>query len=191
MKFDFDFELKQHTYESVNTGLYAYDPHGIMRLVGNLPDQGYALVGEYVYAKAEQLDLEVVEADDNTLQLDFDTEEQWDTFISKLLPILLEFVSVNRVYLTESVNGNKHVYIKLKTPLPQTKRIAFQAALGSDPARELLALISEDHGKKPSVVLFEKSEATEVVFFATDGYQPQLTNGSDATTINWNVDDIA
>jgi hypothetical protein len=123
------------------------------------------------------LGLDLVKPDDQTLQLDFDSEEAYETFLNRGLPSLIGFIGIDRVLWTESMSGNKHVTIKLSESMPITERIAFQAALGSDPTRELLALIGDREGKRIPVCFFEKPDAVEVVIYATDGYIPQLTAG--------------
>lgn len=154
-----------------------YDPFELLKI--QFPDQQYTLNDQWVEDKASSLGLFVVRPDAFTLLLDFDSPEQWSKFLGDLLPTFIQFEEVERVHWTESANGNKHVYIRMKNALGIVERIAFQAALGSDPKRELLGLIGERNGKENATVLFEKEEAAEVVIFAMDGYQPLLTDGSD------------
>jgi hypothetical protein len=157
-----------------------YDPHDVLTTL--VPPKEYALDRNVAELKAKALGLTIVDADDYTLQLDFDSEEQYALFLSVRLPSLVEFVPVSRVWWTESKNGNKHVFVRLVTAMPALQRIALQATLGSDPTREFLCLMNELAGT-PKVLLFEKPDAAEIVVFATDGYQPQLTAGPDIKQI--------
>jgi hypothetical protein len=156
-----------------------YDPHHVApsQNEGVVAALEYSISVDFANKKAEALGLDIVLPDDNTLQLDFDTEGQWDTFLAMRLPILLQYVAVLRVWWTESNSGNKHVYIKLKEPMNFLQRVAYQAALGSDPTRELLSLARVQIGQGETTMLFEKPDAVEIVIYATDGYQPQLTDG--------------
>jgi hypothetical protein len=152
-----------------------YDPHGVDQ--GTFPPLEYALDRTKADDQAVKEGLLIVEADDYTLQLDFDSEEQWDAFINFRLGHLLTFKVVARVWWTASKSGNKHVYVKLLTPLDVTERIALQAAMGSDPTREFLNLMRVHNDTDKPVLLFEKPDVVEIVVYATDGYQPQSTAG--------------
>lgn len=160
-----------------------YDPsnfnptHKYRPFYAESEDVAYALSIEAGKKRAIKNGLLIVEPDDKTLQLDFDTTEQWNRFIGDRLSRFLQFFAVDRVWWTESKSRNKHVFIALSDPQPIQRRIALQAALGSDPTREFLSLMSVDACLVSPVVMFEKPEATEVVIYATDGYQPTLTAG--------------
>lgn len=157
-----------------------YDPHGVAPIDNEVAvmQMEYSISEDFANKKAEALGLNIVKPDDRTLQLDFDTEDQWDAFMTQRLTILLQYLDVERVWWTESHSGNKHVYIRLKQVMSFLKRIAYQAALGSDPTRELLSLARVQLGQGETTMMFEKPDAPEVVIYATDGYQPQLTAGT-------------
>lgn len=157
-----------------------YDPHGVLTTL--VPPKEYALDRKVAELKAKALGLTVVDADEYTLQLDFDSEEQFDLFLSIRLPSLVEFIPVSRVWWTESKNGNKHVFVRLVTAMDALQRIALQATLGSDPTREFLCLMNELAGT-PKILLFEKPDAVEIVLYASDGYQPQLGAGPEIKQI--------
>jgi hypothetical protein len=152
-----------------------YDPHGATNSI--IPPTEYALDRTHAYKEAERHGLDVVEADDYTLQLDMDRDEAFQMFIDFDLGRLISFLYVERVWWTESRGGNKHVYIRLTAPRTLPERIALQASLGSDPVREFLNLMRYNNGSEKPVLFFEKPNAPQVVIYATDGYQPQLGDG--------------
>ena len=133
-----------------------YDPHDVQPVGDDFGHFEYSISVDYAHTKAKNLRLNVVEPDDHTLQLDFDTPVQWDKFMEQRLPILLQYLNVARVWWTESVSGNKHVYVKLKEPMDFLSRVAYQAALGSDPTRELLSLARMHIGQGSTTMMFEK-----------------------------------
>jgi hypothetical protein len=176
---DFDYEPQK----KAKPGLY--DPHNVdpndIHYIGENGTE-YQLWQEGGKKQAVKDGLLIVEPDDKTLQLDFDTPEQWDKFLSHRLSWFLKFFPVVRVWWTASKSGNKHVYITLLEPQPLERRVALQAVLGSDPTREFLNLMRVFNGMTETgnlpVVLFETPEAVEIVIYATDGYQPALTAGT-------------
>lgn len=154
-----------------------YDLHHIEIAPVTVIPMEYALDRELATKEAKVLGLNVVEAEYDTLQLDFDTDEQWKLFIDERLPRLYVFMPIKRVWWTESKSGNKHVYVKLADEWPETTRIALQAALGSDPTREFLNVMRHNAEVESPILLFEKPDAVEHVIYATDGYQPSLAAG--------------
>lgn len=104
------------------------------------------------HLKALALGLLVVEADDFHVQVDLDTEYDKEHFFRKL--------NVHCPYphlLTASAGGNQHAYVKLPSPRPIEDRITLALALGSDKAREGLALVRVKKGQWP-LCLFETAE---------------------------------
>ncbi len=57
--------------------------------------------------------------------------------------------------ITKSKSGNTHIHLGLNKELDQGLRIALQAALGSDPVREALAVCRKREGSDTPCVLFE------------------------------------
>lgn len=93
--------------------------------------------------------LEVHLPDDDMLFIDIDNKDQLLVF-RRCYPIFARDVSVVETLATVSKSGiGIHVRIKMKGKLSHEERIAWQAALGSDPVRELLSMIryhnSDDH----------------------------------------------
>jgi hypothetical protein len=157
-----------------------YDPFDLNILRNQHDDDGipYTLSQDYAKKKATEKNLAINVPDAYTLQLDIDTDAAWELFIQRLAPTFIEHVNVARIWWTVSNGGNKHVYIRLKQRVTVYERIAFQAALGSDPMRELLSALRVRTGNSDMATLFfEKQNSPEIVIYSTDGYQPQLTSG--------------
>ncbi len=106
----------------------------------------------------------VIYPKNNELLIDLDTEEQVSQF-ERLITILSE--NYPELIVPQTIDGResysiswtskggepgKHVKITLSRDLSPIERIAFQAALGSDPVRELLSLIRlEKRDFKPTL----------------------------------------
>ena len=85
---------------------------------------------------AKDSGFEVIYADDNTLLLDLDTEEQEKWYYDNIKTFEKNF-PVEKTEEWVSKSGNKHIAITLKNPTPIELRIAMQAILGSDPIRNI------------------------------------------------------
>lgn len=88
--------------------------------------------------------LQFIPANPRMLQLDLDTHAALKLFLQQLpwfSCIMHESKQELRaVSLTRSRGGNWHAEIRLSKPLPVITRIALQAVMGSDRARELCNL---------------------------------------------------
>lgn len=120
-----------------------------------------AMTDQAMRESAASQNLDVLESNDMTLQLDIDSDASWERFKAawSLLKSLGRTTSranvVEQTYeLLTSKSGNRHVLVRLKEPLPVMERILLQAALGSDPDRELLCWAGARAGKQAPVVLF-------------------------------------
>lgn len=93
----------------------------------------------------------------NELQLDIDTEEQFATFL-RVYPALQrnEFPEASFI-VTESASGfpHRHIVVTLPCEVDMWQRIALQAALGSDPMRELLSALRLFRGDAIPTLLIE------------------------------------
>ena len=89
--------------------------------------------------EARKLGFDVIMGDNDHLLLDLDTPEQLAQYeIQKhMANDVYGLVEVSR---WNSINDHWHVLAKLKRPLEAAQRVAVQAALGSDPRREMLAV---------------------------------------------------
>jgi hypothetical protein len=113
--------------------------------------------------KAAELGLVAFLPAEDELQLDLDTEEDVRRF-DVAWPILSEHFPTARCFSTPSKSGDgQHVRIRVPFSLTTLQRIAFQAALGSDYKRELLAAIGEQLNIGIPTVLFETPAVAEVL----------------------------
>lgn len=90
------------------------------------------------------------------LFLDYDSSEAYERGL-ELLAIAIRESLVSDYFATVSPSGRGyHVRVSLQNPLESVhERIALQAALGSDPKRELLSLVCHADGcKDESVSVF-------------------------------------
>ena len=99
---------------------------------------------------------EVVYPQDNELQIDIDTQEQYRQFIQELFPILER--ELNGVIMKQTISKGglpgRHIYIRLPFKIDTFTRIALQASVGSDPKRELLSSIQAlNDDKKPTLLI--------------------------------------
>lgn len=90
----------------------------------------------------------------NELQLDIDYESQYNIY-RKLIWILEREYGNCPTVVTVSKNGGLHIYITLPFEVNDYERIAYQAALGSDPVRELLSLVRLHEGIEHPTLLAE------------------------------------
>ena len=90
-------------------------------------------------------------------QVDIDTEDQYEQFC-KGADIYERVTGEQLSYVvTESKSGlpKRHIRVTTGFPMDDVFRIALQAALGSDPIRELLSLIRVMHGVGDPTVFAE------------------------------------
>jgi hypothetical protein len=105
---------------------------------------------------------------EDELFIDCDTEEHFRIFIEnfdmlnrnllKLKPLNLGVEKRSCIEMWESKGGapGVHIIVQLPFNVDSTKRIAFQAALGSDPKRELLSLVRMENGDEFPTIFVEK-----------------------------------
>jgi hypothetical protein len=117
-------------------------------------------------------DWKVEAATDRTIQLDFDVP-----FECSFPQAFYSTLDIFRRMLTADINrpadaqnrtasyrklrskgGRQHVIIELSWDMPQTERIAWQAAFGSDNKREALSLLYAAHGQMAPVLLYSRKE---------------------------------
>lgn len=135
-----------------------------------------AYVESQLIADEENRDWEVVIASDMMLMLDFDTPEVPSTF-PESISILEQALKTQVTFtVTPSRSGNKHVIVHLPTPMDIIERIAWQAALKSDPKREALHLLALAKDEKNPIVLVMPKAKNLLADGGRDA-QPLLTEG--------------
>ncbi len=106
--------------------------------------------------KAKRLGLLLVEPKPDELFVDIDSRRAMDEFLNRLS----RFISVYKgttVQYTTSVGGNWHAYVTVPGwSFTMDQRVAMQAALGSDPLREMIAMKHHHEGYAYPSVFFEK-----------------------------------
>jgi hypothetical protein len=122
---------------------------------------------------AEKSNCDVIESDDRSIQLDLDNKaavdqvlECWSLFLETLAALNTPIESVSA--WTSRGGAGLNVNIRLATDLPAGTRIALQAALGSDPKRELLSIMRLGHGMENPSLLFRPRAAQVVTIAAAD-----------------------
>ena len=115
--------------------------------------EAQALIDEYDFVESREKYIArmreggyaVVYPTEYELQLDIDTQAQYDQFLT-LYPVLArEFATCSYVEWA-SKSGGIHICVRMPIELTNTQRLALQACLGSDPLRELLGLVRESYG---------------------------------------------
>lgn len=122
--------------------------------------------------------LEIVLPQPNQLQLDYDSPELPEWFERALniaaqafCPKLRDSISYT---VTESKSGNRHVTIDLPCDIDDLTRVAWQAALGSDPMRECLSLMSIRRNIANPSLLLEKKDKTVVAYGYAAPKRPEI-----------------
>lgn len=106
--------------------------------------------------KAARLGLDLVRPADDELFIDLDSSEMVAEFLEKLR-FFRDLYEVTSVQWTRSKGGNWHAYVRVRDVIfDRTERVALQAALGSDPAREMIAIMHLNVGYDYENVFFEK-----------------------------------
>jgi hypothetical protein len=117
-------------------------------------------VREDAVAKAARLGLLLVKPTDEQVFVDLDSLEQTTDFFGRW-PEFLKLWPLATYKMTPSTSGKPgrhHVIVTVSDlkPLADHERIALQAALGSDPLREMLAIYHGRAGYEHTSVFFEK-----------------------------------
>jgi hypothetical protein len=113
-----------------------------------------SLSSDAAIQQAEEKNCTILYADDRTLQIDIDTDEDYE-FFEKQVSRLREYMDLPATYdVLRSISGNRHILIQLPRPLPVKDRIMLQACLGSDRVREILSYARYRKGDPQPVLLF-------------------------------------
>ena len=105
-------------------------------------------------ANAKEAGLEVVYGNAFTLQLDLDSKAETEE-AKRMVRHFWDHLRVDRVVLTTSKSGNRHMFVSLKEPMDRPDRLYWQAALGSDKVREGLNWLWFRKGYWQECMLFE------------------------------------
>lgn len=112
---------------------------------------------EYV-ARMKEEGYKVCFPESNELFIDIDTKLHWETFLMQI-GIAERNLGENLVWsVSPSRNGGegRHVRVYMPFTMDDVGRIAWQAALGSDPVRELLSLVRVKRGDKNPTLFVER-----------------------------------
>lgn len=121
---------------------------------------------EYVLDKAKEKGLVSFFAQPNELFLDMDNPKHFlpnEDVVQFLQQLGAISESDGWLLVTISNGGNRHVYFKLEADYPESVRIAWQAALGSDPIKESISAIQASELMDAAIVLFETPVQAQLV----------------------------
>ena len=121
----------------------------------NLTPEDYEAASE----EAKAAGFDVLIANDYLLLLDLDNQNARNT-LAKSIELVDRMFGVIEVkeWVSKSGGEHSHASVALRDPLKQEARIALQAALGSDPTREILSLIRLRNGVVEPSRLFKVRE---------------------------------
>lgn len=115
-------------------------------------------------AVSSKLGLFVVIPQDDELVLDIDAGMQVNERVYQVLvddSYLFDHHGLERLH-TVSKSNNLHVYLKLRCEFGPGERIAMQAALGSDPMKEMLSALTLQSSKVP-IAMFETDASVRLI----------------------------
>lgn len=102
---------------------------------------------------------------DNELQIDIDSDEQYQLFQSQFSIFRREMEVVHpmkpialTMWASRSGLPKRHILITLPIGVTNSERIALQAALGSDPIRELLSMMRYFKGYEHPTLFCERGD---------------------------------
>lgn len=110
---------------------------------------------EYI-AKMQAEGYRIVYPAPDELQIDMDTDEHFETFKHQVKILIREYPNIEYT-INPSKNGlpGRHATIKMPFPMQNEERIAWQAAMGSDPIRELISLMRIKRGDNYPTIFVE------------------------------------
>lgn len=92
----------------------------------------------------------------NELQIDIDEQSHYLTYLTNIKILQREFPDIKIEEHTSRGGSGKHVSILMPFDLTNVERIAWQAAMGSDPMREILSLIRDYRGDEFPTLFVER-----------------------------------
>lgn len=111
---------------------------------------------------ADKNGLDILVPDEDELQIDIDTEEQYQQFLKAVENLnYMIMCPFNIVHNEPSKSGlpRRHIVIKMAEPLDASLRIALQACLGSDLRREMNNIRRVINNDIYPIVLYERKES--------------------------------
>lgn len=89
--------------------------------------------------KAAEENYEVLRPAANELLIDIDNKEAQEQF-DRVYPIVDRYYGIVNIQSWKSKSGNKHIKVILRESVPISWKLVLQAALGSDPIKEVISL---------------------------------------------------
>lgn len=116
---------------------------------------------ETAYREAADDNLDVILPEPYDLFIDIDDAEAYKRF-DKSLDLIIQHFNGQVIKNTPSRSGlpKRHIIVRLDRPATDAERIALQAAMGSDPVREILGIVRVQH-KDPHPTLFLEEKASD------------------------------
>lgn len=132
-------------------------------------DQYNSAIGsEQAYAIAAEQDLEVVLPKLNELQVDIDSEADYEAFKKQIDRFRRCVEPVKHYYVAPSKSGKPgkyHITVTLENNISRPElRIAFQLMLGSDRTREILSFARFANDDPHPTLFFEKRPGVTVTY---------------------------
>jgi len=120
-------------------------------------------VREDAVEKAERLGLALVIPKPDEVFVDIDSPEDLGDFAKRFKILKKLYPDVEQRVSPSQTAGHYHIIVTISelAPIGDHERIAIQAALGSDPFRELLAIFHGRAGYQYTSVFFEKKAKTD------------------------------
>lgn len=137
---------------SIDTDGLLIDPYAIKTR------EDYANEDREAYiAEMKSLGFRIVIPKSNHLQIDIDTDAQFIIALAQIERLKKEYPDI-RYFIRESRGGypGRHITVRMPFDMDDMERIAWQAALGSDPLRELLSLFRLKRGDEHPTLFVEK-----------------------------------
>lgn len=119
------------------------------------------LTWESTQKRAKELRVDIVHPAANELFVDIDTVAAMHVF-DRNLEVLRRHVPVSKVEISVSKTGGDrhHLVVTLGVEVSELERIAMQAALGSDPMREMLSIARVYENQQHATVFYERKGVT-------------------------------
>lgn len=157
------------------------DTTGDWRIKQSTPRDPYfdKISSETAYREAADDNLDVVLPEPYDLFIDIDGEEDMKRF-DRGMDVMIQQFNAQVIKSTPSRSGlpKRHLIVRLNRQVTNAERIALQAALGSDPVREILGIVRVQHNDPhPTLFLENKCSKTQ-----SENSNTTMPSKSDSTT---------